>query len=89
MTFRDLILEASIKLTEPGSIQHLTATNTKAIKAILDAGLESGKVGKIEYYLKKVNDTDYELTIKQMDRGLGMVGDKLRLSTYKGVISVK
>ena len=89
MKFRDFLNEASVKLVDKGTVQHLTDTNKKAIKAIKDQGLESGKVGKIDYILKKINDTDYELIIKQMDRGLGMIGDKLRMSTYTGIISYK
>jgi hypothetical protein len=61
---------------------HLTATDKKAIKAILSSGLTSGRVGKKDYFLTV---TDGIYTVKQIvkDRGLIPVpGSEFRLSTY-------
>jgi hypothetical protein len=61
---------------------HLTATNKKAIKAILSAGLTSGKVGRISYFLF-LTDGIWTVKIQQKDRGIMPVaGSPLRLSTY-------
>jgi hypothetical protein len=65
----------------------LTATNKKHIKALLHEGLSSGKIGRISYFLKKYEDVIY-ITFKQMDRGLGFVGEKIRESTYKSCIQI-
>jgi hypothetical protein len=61
---------------------HLTETNKTAIKAILNAGLMSGKVGKISYYLNCDNNI-YTVKYQTKDRGLiPCAGSQLRLSTY-------
>lgn len=61
---------------------HLTAANKKAIKAILEAKLESGKVGRATYFLSNKNNI-HTVKIQQKDRGLiPCPGSKLRLSTY-------
>lgn len=67
---------------------HITATEKKHIKAILDADLEAGKIGRKTYYLKEENGV-YTVRVKQMGRGLMPVpGSELReqFSTSKFTI---
>ena len=66
---------------------YLTQTNKVAIKAILDANLESGKVGKINYFLS-CNDGIYTVVYQKKDRGMGFIGEPLRLSTYKATFQL-
>lgn len=67
---------------------HLTAANKKAIKAILNAGLTSGNVGGINYYLSNDNGL-YTVVIAKMDRGLvPCVGSELRISKYKSTFTI-
>ena len=61
---------------------HLTATDKKAIKAILSANLFSGKVGKKDYYLTVTGGI---YTVKQIVKDKGLIpvpGSALRLSIY-------
>lgn len=61
---------------------HLTPTNKKAISAILNAGLRSGKVGMINYH---ITETDGIYTVKVSKNDRGMIpcgGSPLRLSTH-------
>ena len=61
---------------------HLTATDKKAIKAIMEAGLMKGKVGRKSYFITKSGDV-YSVKYTIMDRGMISVpGSPLRLSTY-------
>ena len=61
---------------------HLTASNKKAIKAILKANLTAGKVGKTSYFLS-VEGEVYTVKIQKKDRGMVPVcGSRIRLSTY-------
>lgn len=67
---------------------HLTATDKKVIKAMLDAKIMAGKVGKKNYFLSLENDT-YTVKIQQKDRGLiPVVGSELRISTYTSTFSL-
>lgn len=61
---------------------HITQTEKKAIKAILNANLMSGKVG-IKTYFLFLNDGIYTVKVQQKDRGMIPVGgSELRVSTY-------
>ena len=60
---------------------HLTEGNKKAIKAILDAGLTTGRVGRTDYHISKGENDIYTVKIVKKDRGLGFIGEPLRLST--------
>lgn len=60
---------------------NLTSTNKRHIKAILENNLMEGKVNRITYYLTKTDDI-YTVKIVQKDRGLGFIGEELRLSQY-------
>ena len=61
---------------------HLTITEKRAIKAILNAGLMKGKVNGKEYYLS-LSEGVYTVEIHQKDRGLiPCPGSKLRMSRY-------
>jgi hypothetical protein len=60
---------------------HLTATEKKHIKAILDQKLTAGKIGRKTYHLFN-NDGLYTVKVIQNDRGLGWIGAELRQSVY-------
>lgn len=61
---------------------HLTATNKKAIKAILAAGLTEGKVGNTSYQLHII-DGVHQVKMYTKDRGMiPCPGSALRVSTY-------
>lgn len=61
---------------------HLTDTHKRAIKTMLNMGLNEAKINRINYFLSK-NEKVYTVNIVQKDRGLIPVsGAKLRLSTY-------
>ena len=49
---------------------HLTATNKKHIKALLEAGVLKGKVNKTEYYLNKVSDFLYTVNIPNYTKSI-------------------
>ena len=57
---------------------HLTQTEKKAIKAILQAGLISGRVGRKDYVLSKENGV-YTAEIFEMSKGW-VYGDELKRS---------
>jgi len=59
---------------------HLTQTEKTHIKAILDANLKSGKIGRKTYFLSLKNDL-YTVKIRQMGRGLGFIGSELKEET--------
>jgi hypothetical protein len=61
---------------------HLTRANKKAIKAIIEAGLVCGKVGKSNYHLSLTGNI-YTVKETTKDRGLvPVIGSSLRISTY-------
>lgn len=66
---------------------HLTPTNKKHIKAILNANLSEAKVNRINYHLTLDNGF-YTVKIVLKDRGLGFIGNELRLSTYISVFKL-
>ena len=67
---------------------HITQTEKKAIKAILNANLMSGKVGIKNYFLS-LTDGIYTVKVQQNDRGLMPVGgSELRVSTYTSTFAV-
>lgn len=53
-----------MKITNVQEHRHLTTTERKAIIAILEAGLDAGKVGKKTYRLTKL-EKGYKVTITQ------------------------
>ena len=62
---------------------HLTATDKKAIKAILEAGMTSAKVGRKTFFLSVDNEGTYTVRKQFMNRGMiPCGGSPLRLSTY-------
>lgn len=62
---------------------HITATEKKHIKAIMEANLMSGKINNKTYFITKKQDGNYEVKISQKDRGLILCdGSELRMSTY-------
>lgn len=61
---------------------HLTASEKTAIKAILGANLQSGRVGRKNYFISSEGEI-FTVKIAVMDRGLvPCPGSPLRLSTY-------
>jgi len=61
---------------------HLTATNKRHIKAIIDANLLEGRINKTSYFLSKKDDV-FMVKIQCVDRGLiPCIGSPLRISTY-------
>jgi hypothetical protein len=67
---------------------HLTKSDKKAIKAILDAGLLSAKVGKKSFFITAENGI-YKVIFQQKDRGLiPVAGSPLKLSTYSATFSL-
>jgi hypothetical protein len=69
---------------------HLTASDKKSVKALLDSGQMSGKVSKKNYFLKPTGGGVIEVTQVVKDRGLMPVpGSPLRMSTYKSRIQVE
>jgi len=81
---KDLITEIKIKVLDG----HLTAKDKKVVKHLLDKGLDSGKVGKSEYYIKDLGKGKYEVIEKAKERGIGL-GAGLVLRTHKSKILVK
>jgi len=67
---------------------HLTQTDKKAIRSILDGGFTEGKVGRKSYYLSQSLNGEYVVLIKQVDRGCGFFGSPLRVSTYTSIIKL-
>lgn len=62
---------------------HLTATEKRAICAILGHGLTSGKLGRKSYFItQEPGGAEYSVKIIEMDRGLGLIGSQLRQSAY-------
>jgi len=61
---------------------HLTATDKKAIQAILNSGAGAGQVGKASFHITSENGV-YTVIKSVMDRGLIPVpGSARRLSRY-------
>jgi hypothetical protein len=61
---------------------HLTNTDKKAVTAIMEAGLNAGKVGKATYY---ISNTGTLFTVKKVIKDRGLIpcaGSSLRFSTY-------
>lgn len=68
---------------------HLTAKDKTAIKALLDAGLAVGKVGKKTYSITENNGL-YDVSFKIKDKGLIPVpGSAFRISTYTATFKLK
>lgn len=67
---------------------HLTQTEKKAVKAIMDSGLKAGRIGKKTYQLS-IEGNVLSVVILVMDRGLVPVpGSPLRLSKYSSTVTL-
>ncbi len=67
---------------------HLTATEKKVVKQIIQNSWNYGKVGLKTYFVEKNNDV-FNVKIQIVDRGLiPCPGSKLRLSTYLSIIKL-
>lgn len=61
---------------------HLTAADRKAVSAIMDAGMNEGKVGRASYSISHENGV-YTVVKAIKDRGLIPVpGSEFRISRY-------
>ena len=81
---KDFINEIKIKVLDG----HLTTKDKKVVKHFLDKGLDSGRVGKSNYFIKDLGKGKYEIIQKVKERGIGL-GAGLILRTYKSRILVK
>ena len=67
---------------------HLTAKDKKVVKQMLDKKMDSGRVGKADYFIKDLGNNKYEITQRMMDAGIG-IGAKKVLRNYKSKIQIK
>ena len=81
---KDILTEIKIKVLDG----HLTVKDKKVVKHFLDKGLDSGRVGKSDYFLKDLGKGKYEVIQKVKERGIGL-GAGMVLRTYKSKILVK
>lgn len=61
---------------------HLTVTEKRHVLAILNSGLDGGRINNTDYIIQEY-DEEYIVEITRKDRGLGFIGSPLRLSTYR------
>jgi hypothetical protein len=59
--------------------KHITSTEKKSVKRIIEAGLlgQPCKIGRTQYQVNKV-DGGFEIKIGKMGRGMGFYGEPLR-----------
>ena len=81
---KDLLTEIKIKVLSG----HLTAKDKKVVKQMLDKKMDSGRVGKADYFIKDLGNNKYEITQRMMDAGIG-IGAKKVLRNYKSKIQIK
>ena len=81
---KDFINEIKIKVLDG----HLTTKDKKVVKHFLDKGLDSGRVGKSDYFIKDLGKGKYEIIQKVKERGIGLGAGSI-LRTYKSRILVK
>tara|TARA_R100001129_G_scaffold37936_3_gene25539 strand:+ start:9683 stop:10642 length:960 start_codon:yes stop_codon:yes gene_type:complete len=79
-----LLTEIKIKVLSG----HLTAKDKKIVKQMLDRKMDSGRVGKADYFIKNLGKDKYEITQRMMDAGIG-IGARKVLRNYKSKIQVK
>ena len=83
---KDLLKEIRIKVLSG----HLTATDKRAVKHMIEKEIWKGRVGKSDWFIKDLGKGTYDITQKIKDKGLVPVaGTKFRISTYKSTIEVK
>ena len=80
----NLLTEIKIKVLSG----HLTAKDKKIVKQMLDRKMDSGRVGKADYFIKDLGKGKYEITQRMMDAGIG-IGAKKVLRNYKSKIQIK
>jgi phage-related tail protein len=69
---------------------HLTTTDKRAVKHMIEKEIWKGRVGKSDWFIKDLGKGKYDITQKIKDKGLVPVaGTKFRISTYKSTIEVK
>lgn len=81
---KDLLTEIKIKVLSG----HLTTKDKKVVKQMLDKKMDSGRVGKADYFIKDLGNNKYEITQRMMDAGIG-IGAKKVLRNYKSKIQIK
>ena len=76
MTESKAMKETKIKVE--GDRPHLTSTERKAIKAVIQAGHSAAKVGRKTYYLAEIGDSRYNVRIlwKEFDNSMGRTVEK-------------
>jgi hypothetical protein len=83
---KDLLKEIRIKVLSG----HLTATDKRAVKHMIEKEIWKGRVGKSDWFIKDLGKGKYDITQKIKDKGLVPVAvTKFRISTYKSTIEVK
>ncbi len=83
---KELLNEIRIKVLSG----HLTVTDKRAIKHMIEKEIWQGRVGKSDWFIKDLGKGKYDITQKIKDKGLVPVrGTKFRISTYKSTIGVK
>jgi hypothetical protein len=63
---------------------HLTQTDKTHIKALFNSGMTQAKINRTIWVIEKGTPSDNQYTISKhtKDRGLGFVGEPLRMSKY-------
>lgn len=63
---------------------HLTQTDKKQIKALFDSGMTQAKINRAIWVIEKGMPSTNEYTLSKhiKDRGLGFIGEQLRMSKY-------
>lgn len=67
---------------------HLTATNKKAIAHLIANNIESGKIGRISYFITKSGGNQYIVNVVLVDRGMGWIGEEKRVSSYTHTVEL-
>lgn len=69
---------------------HITATEIKHIKALIQSGYTQAKINKAYWVIIAYNGKgEYELRKTVNDRGWGWIGAELRQSTYNYKVQIK
>lgn len=66
---------------------HLTQNERKIIKQMIDQGLTQAQAGR-KFYRINQDGNEYQAEISQRDRGIGLIGSELRVSTYRSRFSL-
>ena len=67
---------------------HLTATEKRHISEMFRLKLTSGKVNRKFYHIAGPENGIFKVTILENDRGIGLIGGKIRLSSYQHTFKI-